>query len=72
VARRVDRLHRALLDRRAVEQVDQRAQQRVAGEHERRQHDRLDREIGAGAAPTAAEHHKVAAVLRPQTFCPPS
>ena len=45
----VGRLHRPLVDRRAVERIDQRAQQRVAGQHEHRQHDRLDELVGAGA-----------------------
>ena len=40
---------RALVDGRTVDGVDQRAQQRVAGEHEHGQRDRLEGEIGAGA-----------------------
>ena len=67
----IGRLGRTLVDRRTVDGVDERQQRRVAGEDRDRQRARLNREAGAERAPTAAEHHSVAAVLRPE-MCTPS
>jgi hypothetical protein len=44
----IDRFRTGVLERRAVDRVDQRAKQRVAGEHEERQQNRLERQVGAG------------------------